>query len=66
MSVKPYEFIHELFDARLAQTPFQPFIFTRDATLTLSDLDALVVALVQELKADGVQPGDRILTVAEN
>jgi acyl-CoA synthetase (AMP-forming)/AMP-acid ligase II len=66
MSVKPYQFIHELFDARLALTPYQPFIFTRETALTLSDLDALVVALVQELKADGVQPGDRVLTVAEN
>ncbi|MBT9507051.1 class I adenylate-forming enzyme family protein [Rhodoferax sp.] len=58
--------IHELFDARVASAPGQAFLYTPEATLTLADLDAMVTQLAQELRADGVQPGDRVLTVAEN
>lgn len=58
--------IHELFDARAAAAPDQPFLMLPDATLTLGDLSALVEQLVGEMRADGVLPGDRVLAVAEN
>ena len=66
MTTMTFQFIHQLFDARLAQAPAQEFLYTHNATLTLADLGALVDTLVQELQADGVQPGDRVLIVAEN
>lgn len=59
-------FIHELFDARVASAPDQAFLFMPDNTLTLAGLGALVTQLAQELRADGVQAGDRVLIVAEN
>lgn len=58
--------IHELFDARAASAPGQVFLFMPGTTLTLAGLGALVDQLAQELRADGVQPGDRVLIVAEN
>ncbi len=58
--------IHQLFDARAAAAPQQPFLLLPDATLTLADLGQLVDQLVDELRADGVQPGDRVLVAAEN
>ena len=66
MTPMTHTFIHELFDARVARAPGQAFLYTPEATLTLADLNACVSQLVQELRADGVQPGDRVLTVAEN
>lgn len=58
--------IHELFDARVASAPEQVFLYLPEGTLSLADLDACVTLLAQELLADGVLPGDRVLTVAEN
>lgn len=66
MKAMNFERIHDLFDARAALAPTQPFLFTPAATLTLADLDALVSTLEQELRADGVRAGDRVLIVAEN
>jgi len=66
MKAMNFERIHDLFDARAALAPTQPFLFTPAVTLTLADLDALVSTLEQELRADGVRPGDRVLIVAEN
>ncbi len=61
-----YTAIHQLFDARAASAPTQAFLYTPETTLTLADLDAMVTQLTQELLDDGVQPGDRVLAVAEN
>lgn len=58
--------IHDLFDTRLATEPDQPFLMLPDATLTLGDLGALVDKLADEMRADGVQSGDRVLVIAEN
>ena len=58
--------IHSLFDKRLHEAPDQPFLFMPDASMTYAALDARVTLLVQELLADGVRPGDRIMIVAEN
>lgn len=58
--------IHELFDARVAAAPDQPFLLLTDTTLTLGDLSTRVDQLVGEMCADGVLPGDRVLAVAEN
>jgi acyl-CoA synthetase (AMP-forming)/AMP-acid ligase II len=58
--------LHELFDARVASAPAQAFLYTPEATLSLGDLDVMVTQLSQELRADGVRPGDRVLIVAEN
>ena len=58
--------LHDLFDARAAEAPERPFLLLPDSTLTLADLDALVGQLVDEMRADGVLPGDRVLVVAEN
>lgn len=66
MSAMAFQHIHDLFDDRLAQTPNLPFLFTPEGTLTLADLAGLVTQLEAELRADGVLPGDRVLTVAEN
>ncbi|MEO6291622.1 MAG: class I adenylate-forming enzyme family protein [Burkholderiaceae bacterium] len=61
-----YTSIHQLFDARVASAPTQAFLYMPETTLTLADLDVMVTQLAQELLADGVQPGDRVLAVAEN
>lgn len=66
MNSMTHTFIHELFDARVAHAPGHAFLYTSEVTLTLADLDVMVTQLAQELRADGVQPGDRVLTVAEN
>ena len=66
MSPMTHTRIHELFDAQVASAPGQAFLYTPAAMLTLADLDAMVTQLAQELRADGVQPGDRVLTLAEN
>ncbi len=66
MTAMAFQHLHELFDDRLAQTPTLPFLFTPEGTLTLADLAGLVMQLEAELRADGVLPGDRVLTVAEN
>ncbi|WP_372657908.1 class I adenylate-forming enzyme family protein [Hydrogenophaga sp.] len=58
--------LHELFDARAARAPEQPFLFTAETTWTLADLGQLVATLEQELHDCGVVPGDRVLVVAEN
>lgn len=58
--------IHELFDQRLAMNPQQPFLYTLQGRLSFAELGAMVDALAQELRAQGVVKGDRVLIVAEN
>lgn len=58
--------IHELFDQRLAMHPQQSFLYTQQGQLSFAELDAMVDALAQELRAQGVLEGDRVLIVAEN
>ena len=58
--------IHELFDARAAASPNQAFLYLPESPLTLGELRQLVDQLAQELRADGVVPGDRVLVAAEN
>lgn len=60
------ERIHHLFDRRLQATPAQAFLYTPDGPLGYADLDRMVRALEQELRSDGVVPGDRVLVAAEN
>lgn len=61
-----FQFIHQLFDARVAQAPSQVFLSTPTADFTLAELSVLVDRLVLELQSDGVRAGDRVLIVAEN
>lgn len=61
-----WQHIHQLFDARAAEAPQQPFLFTPDETVTLGQLAQRVDALQAELQAAGVGRGDRVLIVAEN
>jgi len=58
--------IHELFDARAAQAPHQPFLFTLEGSLSLGQLSAWVDQLQVELLGLGVREGDRVLVAAEN
>lgn len=58
--------IHHVFEQRLAAAPDQTFLLTPNATLTFADLSSQITLLVQELRTSGVQPGDRVLIVAEN
>ena len=58
--------IHSLFDKRLDETPDRPFLFMPHESMTYAALDTWVTLLAQELLADGVKPGDRIVIVAEN
>lgn len=63
--------IHELFDAWLRRSPDRVFLHLPDtgggpSTMTYAEVGTLVDSLKAELRADGVQPGDRVLVVAEN
>jgi acyl-CoA synthetase (AMP-forming)/AMP-acid ligase II len=58
--------IHELFDARAAQSPDQPFLFLAERVMSLKDLAGMVDRLEAELQGLGVQAGDRVLAAAEN
>ena len=58
--------IHELLDRWLAEAPERPFIHLPERSLSYAELGAMADALAQELCADGVQRGDRVLVVAEN
>lgn len=58
--------IHELLERWLTEAPDRPFIHLPDRSLSYAELGALTDALAQELRADGVRPGDRVLVVAEN
>lgn len=58
--------LHHLFDQRLAATPDAVFLHLPDHTLSFAQLGAMVDTLEGELRAQGVQPGDRVLAVAEN
>jgi len=60
------ERIHHLFERRLAAAPQQTFLFTPEGELSYAALGAQVDELAQELRTDGVLPGDRVLIVAEN
>lgn len=60
------ERIHNLFDRRLRESAEQPFLFTPDGVLTYAALGEQVALLEDELRGDGVLPGDRVLIVAEN
>lgn len=61
-----FQYIHQLFDARVAQAPSQVFLSTPTADFTLAELSVLVDRLVLELQSDGVRAGDRVLIVSEN
>jgi acyl-CoA synthetase (AMP-forming)/AMP-acid ligase II len=58
--------IHSLFEQRLQDSPERPFLILPDASLSYAALGAWVELLTQELRADGVLPGDRVMIVAEN
>ncbi|MGE4243148.1 class I adenylate-forming enzyme family protein [Ramlibacter sp.] len=65
------ERIHDLFDGWLARSPDRIFLHLRGGdgeprTMTYAEVGALVATLEAELRADGVQPGDRVFVVAEN
>jgi acyl-CoA synthetase (AMP-forming)/AMP-acid ligase II len=58
--------LHEAFDAWLAREPQRPFLHLPDRDVDFATLGSLVGALEQELRDDGIRPGDRVLIVAEN
>ncbi|NDZ18707.1 hypothetical protein C7T35_40570 [Variovorax sp. WS11] len=58
--------LHELFDRWLTQAPDRPFIHLPDRTLSYAEIGVLADALEQELRADDVRPGDRVMVIAEN
>lgn len=58
--------LHDAFDAWLARDAQRPFLYLPQSELSFQDLGAMVDALEQELREDGVRSGDRILVVAEN
>lgn len=58
--------LHELFERRLAQEPDRVFLHTTEGGITLAQLARQVEVLEAELHACGVQPGDRIVAIAEN
>lgn len=58
--------IHQIFDQRLAASPDSPFLLMPEVSLSLRDLDAMVVRLSAEMMGCGVVPGDRVLVIAEN
>ncbi|MDD2546192.1 MAG: class I adenylate-forming enzyme family protein [Burkholderiaceae bacterium] len=58
--------IHALFDQRLAQSPQQVFMHTPEGDVDFATLGGWVERLADELRAHGVQEGDRVLAVAEN
>ncbi|MDO8274104.1 MAG: class I adenylate-forming enzyme family protein, partial [Serpentinimonas sp.] len=58
--------IHELFEQRLSEAPEQVFLYLPDRQITLAGLAILVDQLTDELRQEGVRPGDRVLVVAEN
>jgi malonyl-CoA/methylmalonyl-CoA synthetase len=63
--------IHELFDGWLRRSPQRVFLHLRGAdgepsTMTYAQVGALADTLEAELRAGGVQPGDRVMVVAEN
>jgi len=58
--------IHQLFEQRVAQSPDLPFLMLQDRVITLAGLAQMVDQLAQEMRQDGVRPGDRVLVVAEN
>nr|WP_151446412.1 class I adenylate-forming enzyme family protein [Lacisediminimonas profundi] len=58
--------LHDLFDRRLAQSPEHAFLYLPGSAITLRSLGAMVAVLEQELRSEGVQPGDRVMIAAEN
>jgi acyl-CoA synthetase (AMP-forming)/AMP-acid ligase II len=60
------EKLHHLLDERLAATPDAAFLYLPQAVISYAQLGARVDLLQAELLAQGVQPGDRVLVVAEN
>lgn len=58
--------IHSLFDKRLGEAPDRPFLLLPDASISYAALDAWALQLAQEMRDDGVVPGDRVMVVAEN
>lgn len=59
--------IHHLLDRWLAVAPQRPFIHLPDgSSLSFADIGALADTAEAELRQLGVQPGDRVLAVAEN
>lgn len=60
------EKIHELFDLRRKTQPDQVFLHTLSGPLTFAQLGCWIDQLEDELRAQGVRPGDRVLMVVEN
>jgi malonyl-CoA/methylmalonyl-CoA synthetase len=63
--------IHELFDGWLLRSPDRDFLHLRGEageprTMSYAQVAGLVNALEEELRQDGVRPGDRVMAVAEN
>jgi len=63
--------IHQLFDDGLRRSPGRTLLHLLDdgglpVQMTYAAVGALVDAAEAELRADGVQPGDRVLVIAEN
>lgn len=58
--------IHLLFEYRYGQNPQQEFLFTPTKTYTFEEINNLVNQIEIELKEHHINPGDRILIVAEN
>ena len=58
--------IHLLFEYRHKLDPNKEFLFTPTRTYTFSEINTLVNELEQELLANKIIPGDRILIIAEN
>ena len=58
--------LHHTFDAWLARDPRRVFIHEHQCEWTFEALGTLVDTVERELRADGVQAGDRVLVVAEN
>lgn len=58
--------LHDLFDRRVANTPDALFIHTEKTSISFAELDRMVRVLEDELRAQGVAPGDRVMVLAEN
>ena len=62
----PLARIHELFDGWVARSPERIFLCQRGGDISYRTLAGMVDRLAEELRDDGVRPGDRVLIVAEN
>lgn len=58
--------LHELLEPWLANEPGRAFIHLSDRAVTYAEIGAMTSTLEAELRALGVRPGDRVVTVTEN